>query len=71
VIGWIEDALAPLNHTHPDIDTYRLAIAIRSATGIESLIWLVDVAGLSRTEATDVLRHTAQALLAHALRGGE
>jgi AcrR family transcriptional regulator len=67
VIGWIEDALAPLHDTRPDIDTYRLAIAIRSATGIESLIWLVDVAGLSRAEAADVLRHTAQALLAHAL----
>ena len=67
VIGWIEDALAPLNDTRPDIDTYRLAIAIRSATGIESLIWLIDVGGLSRTEAADIVRHTAQALLAHAL----
>lgn len=69
VIGWIEDALAPLHQTRPDIDTYRLAIAIRSATGIESFIWLVDVAGLSRPEAADVLRHTAQALLAQALAG--
>ncbi|MBJ8347179.1 TetR/AcrR family transcriptional regulator [Antrihabitans sp. YC2-6] len=66
-IGWIEDALAPLRPTRPDIDTKRLAMAIRSATGIESLIWLVDVAGLSRDEAADVLRRNAQALLAHAL----
>lgn len=70
VIGWIEDALEPLHHTRPDIDTYRLAIAIRSATGIESFIWLFDVAGLSRSEAADVLRRNAQALLAHALGHG-
>ena len=39
-IGWIEDALAPLRRSHPHVDTRRLAIAIRSATGIEALIWL-------------------------------
>jgi AcrR family transcriptional regulator len=67
-IDWITDALSPLSHTHPDIDIDRLAIAIRSATGIESLIWLVDVAGLSRNDAADILRHNASALLTDALR---
>lgn len=65
-IGWIEDALAPLHESRPDIDPHRLAIAIRSATGIESLIWLVDVAGLSRTDAAEMLCQTARALLADA-----
>jgi AcrR family transcriptional regulator len=69
VIGWIEDALSPLHRTHPGLDTRRLAIAIRSATGIESLVWLVDVARLPREEAVAVLRDTARALLHTALTG--
>lgn len=70
-IDWIEDALAPLRQTHPALDMRRLAVAIRSATGIEALVWLTDVAGLSRTEATDVLRWSARAMLAAALAGSE
>lgn len=62
-ISWIEDALAPLRHTHPHVDIHHLAIAIRSATGIESLIWLFDVAGLTPDQATETVRHTALALL--------
>lgn len=69
-IGWIEDALAPLRDSHPDTDVHQLAIAIRSATGIESLIWLLDIAGLTRTEAAETVRRTAQAQLAAALAAG-
>lgn len=65
-IGWIEDALTPLRDSRPEVDIHRLAIAIRSATGIESFIWLVDVAGLTRDEAIETLCDTAQALLAAA-----
>lgn len=67
VITWLMDALQPLTVTHPHLDVRRLAVAIRSATGIESLVWLVDVAGLSRPQATALLRDTARALLAAAL----
>jgi len=67
VVGWLEDALAPLRITRPDVDVHRLAVAIRSATGIESLVWVTDVAGLSREEAVDLFRASAQALLAAAL----
>lgn len=67
VIGWIEHALAPLRISHPDIDIHRLAIAIRSATGIESFIWLVDIAALPRPEAAEILCATARALLNEAL----
>jgi hypothetical protein len=70
VIGWIEDALAPLAASHPDLDLRRLAIAIRSATGIEAFIWLVDVAGLPRDDAVAMMRWTALALLRSALRDG-
>ena len=66
-IGWIEDALTPLRDTHPDLDTHRLAVAIRSATGIESLIWLTDIAGLSREQAAKVMRASARALLRAAI----
>jgi hypothetical protein len=34
---------------------HRLARAIRSAVGIEALVWLTDVAGLSREEAAGVM----------------
>ena len=46
-VRWIEDALAPLGRTHPNIDRHELAVAIRSATGIEALTWLHDIAGQS------------------------
>jgi AcrR family transcriptional regulator len=63
-VDWIEDALNPLADK---VDVHRLAVAIRSATGIESLIWLTDIAGLSRDEAAEVLRGSARALLRAAL----
>ncbi len=66
-IAWIEDALIPLRRSHRHIDTHRLAIAIRAATGIESFVWLVDVAGLPRADAAEMLCQTAQALLTNAL----
>jgi len=66
-IGWIEDALTPLRDTHPDLDIHRLAVAIRSATGIESLIWLTDIAGLTRAEATRLMSWSARAMLQAAL----
>lgn len=62
-VGWIADALAPLRESLPPRDLQRLVFAIRSATGIEALVWLTDVAGLSRKEATALMRRTAQALL--------
>jgi AcrR family transcriptional regulator len=62
-IGWIAEALTPLQETHPRIDIQRIAIAIRSATGIEALIWLVDIAGYTRQQAAATVKITAQALL--------
>jgi AcrR family transcriptional regulator len=68
-IRWIEDALAPLRQTHPDVDVHRLAVAIRSATGIEALVWMTDIAGLSRDEAAARMRWSARAMLAAAQSG--
>lgn len=66
-IGWFEEALAPLAAQMSPAEIHRLAIAVRSAVGIESLVWLVDIAGLSRQEARSLLRETAAAVLERAL----
>jgi AcrR family transcriptional regulator len=69
-IGWFEDALAPLAPRIGKAGVRRLAVAVRSAVGIEALVWLLDVAGLSRREAVRQLRWNAEALLAHAMDEG-
>jgi AcrR family transcriptional regulator len=66
-IAWIEEALAPLQPKMSDAEIHRLAIAVRSATGIEALAWLTDVAGLTRDEATELMRWSAQAMLQQTL----
>jgi AcrR family transcriptional regulator len=66
-IRWIEEALAPLRHNMTEADVHRLAIAVRSATGIEALVWLTDIAGLSRSDAAELMRWSARALLQAAL----
>ena len=66
-VGWIAEALSPLQTLLPEEDLMGLVFAIRSATGIEALVWLTDVAGLSREEATALMRDSAQALLRSAL----
>ena len=70
VIGWVEQALEPLADTWSAEERRRLACAVRAAGGIESLVWLVDVAGFSRQEARAQMRWSALALLAEALRSG-
>jgi AcrR family transcriptional regulator len=66
-IKWIEEALAPLLERMSAAEIHRLTLAIRSATGIEALAWLTDVAGLSRDDATELMRWSARALLQSAL----
>jgi AcrR family transcriptional regulator len=64
---WIEEALAPLHGRLPEPRLRRLVLAIRTAVGIEALVWLTDMAGLSRDEAVEVMRWSASALLRSAL----
>jgi len=66
-IKWIEEALAPLREEMSEPEIHRLTLAIRSATGIEALVWLTDVAGLSRDDATELMRWSARALLQSAI----
>jgi len=66
-IAWIGEALSPLRGVMAERDLKRLILAIRSATGIEALVWLTDIAGLSRKEAVRLMRWSAGALLRSAL----
>ena len=66
-IGWIEEALQPLHGRLPKPNIRRLVYAIRCAAGIEALIWLCDVGGLSRKQAAELMRWSSSALLRAAL----
>jgi AcrR family transcriptional regulator len=66
-IGWIGEALSPLQGQMAERDVRRLVLAIRSAAGIEALVWLTDIAGLSRKEAVELMRWSTDALLRSAL----
>jgi AcrR family transcriptional regulator len=66
-IGWVSDALAPLRGRLPEADFERLALAIAATIGIDALVWLTDIAGVSRDEAVEVMRWSASSLLRAAL----
>lgn len=74
-IGWLRDALEPLRGRLPEHELERLVCAVRAAVGIEALVWLRDVAGLSHKEAVDIMKWSARALFRAALgerhSGGE
>jgi AcrR family transcriptional regulator len=69
-IGWFEDALSPLVEELGADGVHRLALAVRSAAGIEALVWLLDVGGLTRAQAAELVKSTALALLRDARRAG-
>lgn len=68
-IGWIAEALQPLEGMLTDAQLRRLVLAVRSVSGIEALVWLTDVAGLSSAEAADLMRWSAASLLRSAMDG--
>jgi AcrR family transcriptional regulator len=67
VVAWLKDALEPLRGRLSEQAVERLVYAIRAAAGVEALIWLCDIAGLSRDEAKDLMMWSARALLRSAL----
>lgn len=69
-IGWFREALAPLGGSRPDIDRDEVAVRLRAAVGIEPYVWLVDVAGVRRGVALDIMRRNALAILGDALATG-
>jgi AcrR family transcriptional regulator len=67
-IGWIGEALEPLQGQLSAEQLYALVVAIRSAIGIEALVWLTDVARLSGDDAQALMEWIAQSLLDSALK---
>lgn len=63
-IDWIEEALEPLRAEMSKARVHRLAIRIRAVAGIESYVWLIDVAGVRPADATRMIRENARAVLA-------
>ncbi len=66
-IAWVEDALSPLEGRMPQPELRRLIYGIGATIGIEALVWLTDMGGLSREEAVEVMRSNARTLLRSAL----
>ena len=69
-IAWIAEAFDPIRDQLTPDGVHALALAVRSAIGIEALVWLTDVAGLTRAEAVASMRWSAQALLRAAVTSG-
>lgn len=65
-IGWLTEALDGVEHGLSDAQVHQLVLSIRATIGIEALVWLVDIAGLSRADAQALMRWSAQALLQQA-----
>ncbi|MEX0790497.1 MAG: TetR/AcrR family transcriptional regulator [Actinomycetota bacterium] len=66
-IGWIRDALSPLNGKLPRRDLERLVLGIGATLGIEVFVWLRDIAGVEPQEAATIMQRNAVALLGWAL----
>jgi AcrR family transcriptional regulator len=65
-IGWFTEALEPLADQLGEDGVRRLAIAVRAVCGIESLVWLTDIAGLAREQAIEQMAWSAVALIRRA-----
>ena len=65
-IAWIAEALDGVRGDLSDQQLRQLVLSIRATIGIEAIVWLVDVAGLSRDDAVALTRWSAKALLQRA-----
>jgi AcrR family transcriptional regulator len=62
-ITWFSEALEPaVDHLGAD-GVRRLAVTVRAACGIETLVWLTDIAGLTRQQAVEQMVWSAVALV--------
>ncbi len=62
-IVWFEDALAPLRTELRPRSFRRLTLALAAVVSLEVLIWLVDLAGLSRKAAVEQIVWTAEQIV--------
>jgi AcrR family transcriptional regulator len=66
-IGWIDDALAPLQGRMDEDKRRDLTLGIGATLGIEAFVWLTDVAGLAPGDAVATMRSNATRLLRAAI----
>lgn len=66
IIGWFVEALAPMVSALGEDGVRQLALALRAACGIETRVWLSDVAGLTPGGASDLQRWMVDALVSRA-----
>jgi hypothetical protein len=66
-IAWIAEALEAVRNDLSEAQFRQLVLSIRATIGIEAIVWLVDVAGISRSDAVALTRWSAQALLQRAV----
>ena len=64
---WIEEALEPVRDRVPPASFERLVHGVAVVAGIEALVTLVDLAGVPRERAAEVMAWSARALLRTAL----
>jgi hypothetical protein len=67
VIPWFLEALAPIAESMGQESLHRVALALRAACGIETRVWLSDVAGLAPGEVSALQHWMVDALLKQAL----
>jgi AcrR family transcriptional regulator len=67
VIPWFVEALEPMVESIGGESVHRLALALRAACGIETRVWLSDVAGLAPAEVTALQQWMVDALVKQAL----
>ena len=67
VIPWFIEALAPMAESIGHEGVHRLALALRAACGIETRVWLTDVAGLAPAEVSALQQWMVDALARQAL----
>jgi AcrR family transcriptional regulator len=70
-IEWIEAAIAPLRSQLGKSHFTRLVSALAVCTGMEAILVLRDIRGLTQPQTIQVSKWMAQALLREALNGGK
>lgn len=63
---WFDDAVRPLRGQLKRAAYRRLTLALAASVGIETWVWLTDVIGLSRKQATEQLLWTARTIIEQA-----
>jgi AcrR family transcriptional regulator len=66
-IGWYAEALEPLRDALGADGLHRLAVALRSVSGIETRVWLTDIAGLQPDQVRSLQLWMVDALVERAV----